>query len=155
MSMFWFGSASNNVYKTVKNSNSSVEEVSQRYFLIMTTSIDELTMTQDNLIYLLQCLDFLINLKQPVLLPSQTLEFLGVEINSKDMILRLPKEKENKIVEQCQFALSKPSIAIKVDSGCRSFGISSHCSSSSTSTLSCYSASADNGVFQREITIPK
>ena len=121
----------------------------------MTTSIDELTMTQDNLIYLLQCLDFLINLKQPVLLPSQTLEFLGVEINSKNTILRLPKEKENKIVEQCQFALSKPSITIKVDSGCRSFGISSHCSSSSTSTLSCYSASADNGVFHREITILK
>lgn len=45
--------------------------------------------------------------------PGKNLEFLGVEINSKDMILTLPEEAKNKIVEQCQFLLRKQSATIR------------------------------------------
>ena len=81
--------------------------------LIMATLIDELTLTQDILIYLLLRLGFLINLKKSVLLSCQTLEFIRVEINSKNIILTLAEEKKKKIVEQCQFLLSKPPVTIK------------------------------------------
>ena len=57
-------------------------------------------------------LGFLINIKKSVLPPRQTLEFLGVVINSKEMILTLLVEK-NKIVEQFQFPLWKPLVPIK------------------------------------------
>ena len=57
-------------------------------------------------------LGFLINIKKSVLPPRQTLEFLGVVINSKEMILTLLVE-NNKIVEQCQFPLWKPKVPIR------------------------------------------
>ena len=38
-------------------------------------------------------------IKKPVLQSCQTLEILGVEIHSKDMILTLPEEKNSKIVK--------------------------------------------------------
>ena len=48
-----------------------------------------------------------------VLQPFQNLEFLGVERNQKDVILVLPEEKNNKIVEQWQFLLKKPLVTIR------------------------------------------
>ena len=81
--------------------------------LIMVASIEELTLARDSLIYLLQGLGFVINIKKSVLRPCQTIEFLGVEINSKDMVLILPEGKKNKIVEQCWFLLKNPLVTIR------------------------------------------
>ena len=64
--------------------------------LIMAASIEELTLARDILKYFFQGLGFAINMKKSVLQPCNFHEFLGVEINSKDMILVLPKEKKNK-----------------------------------------------------------
>ena len=70
-------------------------------------------MAQDSLIYLLQGLGFLINIIKSVLQRCQNLEFLGVKINSNDMIYLFPEEKRNKIVEHCQFLLKKPLVTIR------------------------------------------
>ena len=81
--------------------------------LIMGASIEELIVAQDSLIYVLQGLGFLINTKTLVLEPCQTLELLGMEINLKEMILTLPEEKKNKIVEQRQFLLRIQRVTIR------------------------------------------
>ena len=73
--------------------------------LIMAASIKELTLARDSLIYLLQSLRFVINIKKSV--------FLGVKINSKDTILVLPEKNKNKIVEQYQFLIKKPVVTIR------------------------------------------
>lgn len=64
----------------------------------MVSSKEELYLTKDTLIYLLQNLRFLINVKKSILQPCQFLQFLDIEINFVDMTLNLSKEKE--IVEQ-------------------------------------------------------
>jgi len=51
---------------------------------------------KDTLIFLLQSLDFLINIKKSELKPTQKIQFLGVEIDS------LPQDKVLKIKSQCQ-----------------------------------------------------
>ena len=44
--------------------------------------------------------------------PCQILQFLGVEINSKEMSVSLPQEKKDKIVSQCQGILKEKSFSI-------------------------------------------
>ena len=49
------------------------------------------------LVYLLRSLGFIINTKRSILTPSQTMEFLGVAVDTNQMMLRLPGEKMKKI----------------------------------------------------------
>ena len=79
----------------------------------MAASVEELTMTRDTLIYLLQNLGFLINIKISVLQTCQTIQFLGKEINSIDITVTLPQEKKDWIVKQCQDLLTKSSVSIR------------------------------------------
>lgn len=103
MPMIQFGSDVKNVYKTVENSNSSVEKV------------DGATKRIDNGLrksYISSTGDrFLDKHKKLVQQPCQ--EFLDVEINSKDMILTFLREKKKTIVEQCQFLLRKPLVTFR------------------------------------------
>ena len=62
------------------------------------------------------------------------------------MILVLPEEKKNKIVEQCQFLLKKTLVAIRELSQI----IGRLASSASTSTIPSSATSANNGVFHGE-----
>ena len=55
--------------------------------------MSEIFMTKDFVIFLLQHLDFLINLKKCVLDPAQEIELLGLIVNSQTMTLPLPAEK--------------------------------------------------------------
>ena len=50
--------------------------------LLMAASVKELTLARDTRIYLVQNLGFLINIKKFVLQPCQTIQFLGMKINS-------------------------------------------------------------------------
>ena len=79
----------------------------------MAASVEELTLARDTLIYLLQNLGFLINIKKSVLQPCQTIQFLGMEINSIDMNVTLPQEKKDQIVKQCQDLLRKSSVSLQ------------------------------------------
>ena len=60
--------------------------------LILGNSMSEVFMARDSMIFLLQHLGFLINLKKCVLDPAQEKEFLGLIVNSQIMTLSLPEE---------------------------------------------------------------
>ena len=81
--------------------------------LLMAASVRGLTLARDTLIYLLQNLGFLINIKKSVLQPCQTIQFLGTEINSIDMAITLPQEKKDQKVKRCQDLLRKSSVSIR------------------------------------------
>ena len=65
-------------------------------------------MSGDILIFLLQHLGFLINLKKLVLKPSRQMEFLALKIDIHTMILALAEEKMKKVILKCQNLLSHP-----------------------------------------------
>ena len=95
MSLLLFRVGSKNVYKTIKHSNSSIEDVVSWIIALLNdilpiaTSIEKSTVARVNLIYLLQGSSFL-KKKKSVLQSGQTLTFLGVV----HLILTLPKEKK-------------------------------------------------------------
>ena len=66
------------------------------------------------MIFLLQHLGFVINLKKCVLNPAQEIEFLGLIANSQAITLSLPEEKIREINDQC-LRLYKPSEASLLD----------------------------------------
>ena len=68
--------------------------------LILGNSMSEIFMVWDSVIFLLQHLGFVINLKC-VLDPAQQIEFLGLIVNSETMTFSLPEEKIGKINDQC------------------------------------------------------
>ena len=70
-------------------------------------------MARNTLIYLLHNLGFLINIKKYVLESCQTIQFLGMEINSIDMTITLPQEKKDQIEKQCQDFLRRSSVSIR------------------------------------------
>ena len=59
----------------------------------MFQSIDNLLVARDTVIFLLQHLGFEINLRNSVMEPVQTIEYLGLVINSIQMTLSLTDEK--------------------------------------------------------------
>ena len=69
--------------------------------LLMASSLDDLLMAADTLIFILQHLGFLINITKSYLEPTSTLEFLGGIVDSGEMTLSLPKEKLLKVQYHC------------------------------------------------------
>ena len=65
--------------------------------LVLSHTIQEVHISKDTVIYLLQNLGFIINMKKSILHPCQKIEFLGVEIDSIKMTLSLTPEKEKKL----------------------------------------------------------
>ena len=63
--------------------------------------MSEIFMARDSVIFLLQHLGFVINLKKCVLGPSQEIEFLWLIVNSQTMTLPLPAENIGKLEDQC------------------------------------------------------
>ncbi|MCG7869237.1 MAG: hypothetical protein JAY74_23055 [Candidatus Thiodiazotropha taylori] len=57
--------------------------------------------------WLLENLGFIINWKKSVWAPTQEIQFLGFLIDSVNMIIRLPSEKIQKIIQKCQRLVSK------------------------------------------------
>ena len=62
-------------------------------FLILGKTLEKIILSRDTVIYLLQNLGFVINLKKSVLHPTQIIEFLGMIIHSVEMTVPLPQEK--------------------------------------------------------------
>ena len=69
---------------------------------ILGHTIQEAHMSTDTVIYLLQNLGFIINIKKLILHPCQEIEFLGTEIDSIKTTLSLTPEKIQKVVKNCQ-----------------------------------------------------
>jgi len=81
--------------------------------LIMAPSKKEAILARDTLIYVLQMLGFVINIKKSVLEPLQKIDFLGVEIDSVDMTTSLPQEKVELIRKHCQDIMGKENVSIR------------------------------------------
>ena len=80
--------------------------------LLIGHSLQEIVMSRDTIIFLLQNLGFAINWKKSVLTPVQEIEFLGLTINSVTMKLSLNKTKIQKVVSECQILLKNPQTSI-------------------------------------------
>ena len=65
------------------------------------------------MIYLLQNLGFVINLKKEVFHPTQRIEFLWIIIDSVEMTVSLPQKKVESISKRCQYILSMKKVSIK------------------------------------------
>ena len=59
------------------------------------------------LVYLLECLGFVINIEKSVIVPNQTIEFLDLTVNSFHMELRLPLQKMKMIWAESQKLLKE------------------------------------------------
>ena len=70
--------------------------------LLMGRTLQGIMTGRDTLIFLLQNLDYVINLKKSILQPVKQLEFLGLQINTKEMTLSLSEEKMVHNIQQCQ-----------------------------------------------------
>ena len=71
-------------------------------FLILAKTLEETILSRDSVIYLLQNLGFVINLKKSVLQPIQKIEFLGMIIDSVEMTVPQSQEKVVSISKRCQ-----------------------------------------------------
>ena len=75
--------------------------------LLIGNTIEETLMTRDTVIFLLQELGFVLNLKKSVLTPTQRIEFLSVTVDSSIMTMSLPEKKVSKVQRQSLELLQK------------------------------------------------
>ena len=68
----------------------------------MGRTLQKIMTAKGTLIFLLQNLGFVINLKKSILQPVKQLEFLRLQINTEEMTLSLSEEKLTIIIQQCQ-----------------------------------------------------
>ena len=80
--------------------------------LVMAQTLKEISQTKETLIFLLQNLGFLINFKKSQLTPVKEIEFLGLVINSVNMMLALPQEKVLDIQNKCAQLIASPKTTI-------------------------------------------
>ena len=75
-------------------------------------TIEETLVARDTVIFLLQRLGFVLNLKKLALTPTQRTEFLGLTVDSLIMTLSLPEKKVSNVQKQCQELLQKTQVLI-------------------------------------------
>ena len=75
--------------------------------LLIDHTIEELLVARNKVIFLLQQLGFVLNLKKSALTPTQRIEFLRQAVDSLIMYLSLPEKKISKVQEQCLEPLQK------------------------------------------------
>ena len=80
--------------------------------LLMGRTLQEIMTSRDTLIFLLQNLEFVIDLKMSIFHPVKQLEFLGLQINTEDMALSPSEEKLTHIIQQCQEVYSRPKTSL-------------------------------------------
>ena len=78
----------------------------------MRRTLQEIMTARDTLIFLLQNLGFVRNLKKPILHLVKQLEFLGLQINTEKMTLSLSEEKLTHIIQQCQGVYSRTKTSV-------------------------------------------
>ena len=106
-------SSSSGFYKVIKSPYLSLEKAKcknnnlPRRHTTNFISLEDLLMARNTLIFILQHLGLLINIKKSYLERTSTLEFLGVIVDSSEITLSLPKEKLRKGQNHCQGILEK------------------------------------------------
>ena len=80
--------------------------------LLIGYTIEETLMARDTVIFLLQQLGFVLNLKKSVLTPTQRIESLGVTVDSLIMTMSLVEKKVPRVQKQCQELIQKTQVSI-------------------------------------------
>ena len=93
-------SSSSGFYKVIKSPYLPIIYLDN--MVLMASSLENLLMARDTLIFILQHLRFLIIIKKSYLEPTLTSEFLEVIVDSGEITLSLPKEKLLKVQNHCQ-----------------------------------------------------
>ena len=83
--------------KTLKPALALLREMGVRLIADILVLAESQELAKEGVVYLLQCLGFLINSKKSVLEPAQSMEFLGLTVDTVAMELKLPVEKMKKI----------------------------------------------------------
>ena len=78
----------------------------------MGRTLPEILMARDTLIFLLQHLGFVINLKKSVLHPVKQIEFLGLVIDTEKMGFALSEKKLKYVSQQCQEIFKQPKTSV-------------------------------------------
>ena len=107
----------------------------------ITSSLKELLMRMNTLIFIFQHLGFLINIKKSWLKPTSTLKFFGVIKDSMKMTWRLPKEKVLKVMNQRKEIIEREKVTVRETKQIE-WEVITHSNSSSSSTLPPSSSSA-------------
>ena len=81
--------------------------------LIMNQSKGGLIRDRDSLIHLLHHLGWVINWKKSVTQPNQVIEFLRFELYSREMVVSLPRQKVDKIIQKCRDVLNSDQVTIQ------------------------------------------
>ena len=64
-------------------------------------------------VHLLDSLGFTVHDKKSILIPTQEIVFVGFVLNSKEMTIRLPDEKNGKIIQLCHDIIGRPQVTIR------------------------------------------
>ena len=80
--------------------------------LLMGRTLPEILMAIDILIFLLQHLGFVTNLKKSVLHPVKQMEFLGLVTDTEKMTLALSEKKIKHAPRQCQEVFTRPKTSV-------------------------------------------
>ena len=80
--------------------------------LMSQKTIESPKMARDKLIFLFQQLGFVVNVNKSVLSPTQSLEFLTLEIDSVKTTLTLPEAKGKKLISKCKNLIATPKVTL-------------------------------------------
>ena len=115
--------------------------------LLMGRTLEEILMSRDTLIFLLQHLGFVMNLKS-VLKPAQQIEFLDLKRDFHTMALALTEEKMKKVILECQNLHSHPqTTALELKKIDRSDVLNCPSSSASSSTAKLFTTTTNTITF--------
>ena len=81
--------------------------------LIFGSSMEEILMARDTVIYLLEGLGFVINYKKSVITPTTSLEYLGIIVDSTSMTMSLTEEKSVSLTKLCQKTLTSKKLSLR------------------------------------------
>ena len=118
LSLLWTFFSFSGLYKVSKSPYHSLQNVQcksnnlPRPHALMASSLKELLMARETLIFILLHLGFLINVKKSYIEPTLKLEFLVVVVGSVEMTLSLPKEKVLKVQNQCKEILENQQVTV-------------------------------------------
>ena len=99
--------------------------------LLLGRSVKEVLVATDTVIFLLQHLGFVINLKKFILTHQQKIEFLGLLVDSLNMSLSLTPEKLKTVTSQCLEMYKTESVHFTINKAQRSLKFNS------TSSVTC------------------
>ena len=80
--------------------------------LLIGHAIEEKLMARDTIIFLLQQLEFVLNLKKSVLTPTQRTDLLMMTADPLIMTLSLPERKVSRVQKKCLELLQRTQVSI-------------------------------------------